>query len=95
MTVQAGRKMEVTTYRSLTASWDGQYKLLMSDVSACLPLLQEENATLTSGKQEDGATMRGQCGVSAQMELMSQVNSCSVLWPLYGWITPPRNTNTH
>lgn len=67
----------------------------MSIVSACLPLLQEENATLTSGKQEDGATMRGQCGVSAPMELMSQVNSCSVLWLLYGWITPPRNTNMY
>lgn len=66
---------------SLKTELDAQYKLLMSIVSASLPLLQEENATVTSGGREDGATIREQCGVSAQMVSMSQVSSRSVFWP--------------
>lgn len=41
--------------------------------------LQEENATVTSGGQEDGAIMREQYGVNAQMVSLSQVNNCCLL----------------
>lgn len=58
-----------------------QHKLLMSIISAPLPLQQEENATVTNGGPEDGATMREQCGVSAQMVSMLQVNGRRVFWP--------------
>lgn len=70
--------MEVNIYRSLRTDVDTQYKLLMRIASISLPLLQEENATVTSGKQGDGQTTRGQCGVNAQMVLMSQVKTYSL-----------------
>lgn len=60
---------------------DAQHKLLMSIISASVPILQKENATVTSGGQEDGATMREPCGVSAQMASMSQVSCFCVFWP--------------
>lgn len=60
---------------------DAQHKLLMSIDSASMTILQKENATVTSGGQEDGATMSESCGVSAQMVSMSQVSCYCVFWP--------------
>lgn len=53
--------------------------------ASTLLFLQEENATVTSGGREDGATMCEQCGVSAQTVSMSQVSSRCMFWPPQRW----------
>lgn len=53
--------------------------------ASSLLFLQEENATVTSGGREDGATMWEPCGVSAQTVSMSQVSSRCMFWPPQRW----------